>query len=88
MATTRKRSTSGFAPREESTEETVSDFQEESAAEQTLPVVIEDIVPEPEPEPVSVEPAPKPPVAVSKPVVLNPPPKRHPRNIPKFSAHK
>lgn len=51
-------------------------------------VLLPDIIPTEAPGPRFVEPTPEP---VAKPVAapkLNPPPKRHPRNVPRFSARK
>jgi hypothetical protein len=89
MATTRKRSNpAGFASQEEET--LVNEFLEEAFEEvekqEQMPVVLHIAEPEPEPE---IEPPSKPaPVAVKPAPSLSPPPKRHPRNIPKFSSHK
>lgn len=96
MATTRKRSTSGgFAPKEEVTlieeflEEATEELIESIEKEERMPVVLDTIEPA---EPVAprlpaVEPKKEVPVARQQPI-LNPPPKRHPRNIPKFSNYK
>lgn len=59
---------------------------EEVEKQEQMPVVLHIAEPEPEPE---IEPPSKPaPVAVKPAPSLSPPPKRHPRNIPKFSSHK
>lgn len=96
MATTRKRSTSGgFAPKEEATlieeflEEATEDIFESIEKEERMPVVLDTIEPV---EPVAprfsvVEPKKETPIVKQQPK-LNPPPKRHPRNIPKFSNYK
>ncbi len=93
MATTRKRSTSaGFAPKEEtnSVEETLNEATEETIEniekEEPMPVVLDAIEPVSLRSPV-VEPKKETPVVKQQPK-LNPPPKRHPRNIPKFSNFK
>lgn len=65
---------------------------EEKVEEVTIPVpvavILPEIVPTEDPGPLYVEPAPAPPVKPLVTPVLNPPPKRHPRNVPKFSRLK
>ena len=99
MATPRKR-TSGFS--EKTVEETkVEEFLEEAAQEvfeaisqkeepaPPIPVVIESIVPTEDPGPRFVEKAPEPAVPAVTPQPPQPvAPRRHPRNIPKFSRTK
>ena len=93
MATSRRRSNTKFEPKqtEEILEETVT--IEEVVAEEPQEVftpaepVIESIVATdfPQPEEKVEQPAP---VAKTPGTPLKAPPKRHPRNIPKFSRHK
>lgn len=69
--------------------ETIS--REEEKAEAPLPVILPEITPTEDVGPRFVEELPTPqPQAVTPPVTpqLQPPPKRHPRNIPKFSRYK
>jgi hypothetical protein len=102
MATTRKKTTSGFSAKEEETKPAVSEKTEEIVEEvketkeepkvEKKPFVAESIAPPtdlgsyfestPEPEPT---PAPAPRQAAPE---LKAPPKRHPRNIPKFARYK
>jgi hypothetical protein len=99
MATPRKR-TSGFS--EKPAEEIkVEEFLDEAAQEvfeavsqkeepaSPIPVVIESITPTEDPGPRFVEKAPEPVAPVAAPQPLQPvAPRRHPRNIPKFSRTK
>lgn len=102
MATTRKR-TSGFSekPKEESTEQEEIEqmldvlaqdtFEEISKKEELVVTFIpQEIVPTEDVGPRFVEetPAPPTPVVQQSAQKLQPPPKRHPRNIPKFSRYK
>jgi len=96
MATTRRKkpSSSGFSPTENIEAEVTPVEEETPVVEQTPEPVIESIVPpqdagiwftkqevvEPETKP-EQKPAPKK-------LELKPPPKRHPRNIPKFARYK
>ena len=101
MATTRKRPTSGFASKEEDVSDPgvreeatviIEDLGETTEGNETfsVPEIIptEDsgpcFVEVKEPEPVSSKQV----VLQTSAPILQPPPKRHPRNIPKFSSHK
>lgn len=104
MATTRRKSSSGFTtPKEEEEIKSVEEFLEECTqeilevasqleekAETQAPVVLPEIVPTEDLGPRFVE---QPAIVESETKVvvaqkLQPPPKRHPRNIPKFSSFK
>lgn len=101
MATTRKR-TSGFSekPKEESTEQEEIEqmldvlaqetFEEISKKEEVVPVFVpQEITPSEDPGPRFVEPVVAPSTPDQQPAPqLKTPPKRHPRNIPKFSRFK
>ena len=97
MATTRKRSNpTGFESQGEETpvneflEEALKEDLEEVEKQEQMPAVLHIAEPDPEPDPEpEIELPPKPaPVAIKPTPSLSPPPKRHPRNIPKFSSHK
>lgn len=75
--------------------ETISREEEEAAVEEEVkvaakPFVPQEIVPTEDPGPISTpdEQITSTPVPKVEPVVLKAPPKRHPRNVPKFSRHK
>ena len=96
MATTRRRSTGFQTPLEteeeptfpvEITPETISEVQEEVKEEPvSAPVFIEEmIVPSEDIGPRFIEEVPELPAKVIKPVELAKKPKRHPRNVPRFS---
>ena len=74
-----------------SREEEEAEAKVEEKAEAPLPVILPEITPTEDVGPRFVEEPPTPqPQAVTPPVTpqLQPPPKRHPRNIPKFSRYK
>lgn len=87
MASTRRRSSIGF-------DTSLEDIHEESQVlVEAGDVIEEDIIEEPTPEPVvvvveSLQIAPPPPITVATVQPNFPKPKRHPRNIPKFSRIK
>jgi hypothetical protein len=86
MASTRRRSSTGF-------DTSLEDIHEESQVLVEAGDVIEEgIIEEPTPEPVvvveSLQIAPPPPITVATVQPNFPKPKRHPRNIPKFSRIK
>jgi hypothetical protein len=85
MASTRRRSSTGF-------DTSLEDIHEESQVlVEAGDVIEEDIIEEPTPEPAVVESlqiVPPPPVTVVTVQPNFPKPKRHPRNIPKFSRIK
>lgn len=101
MASTRKRPSAGFSSEEKTEEEEIREFVEETSTEiiemldhqETEPFVEQEIIPTPDPGPRFVE------LTEEKKVVSTGEvqevkamapnlPKRHPRNIPKFSRSK
>lgn len=100
MATPRKRPSSGFASQEDTTPEERHEQEELTTPETPLAVVVEtpfieeEIVPTADDGPRFTPEPEKPAAAVALPESGSPltigkvPPKRHPRNIPKFSRNK